>query len=270
MTIKRIELEVQSLYIDRYAITESSEIDIEAIAFDLEAMVQRRPLTGCEAMIIGAGDKAIITINESSHPQRQRFSIGHELGHWFKDRGKVGNLCSKQDMENPSGIKRHREVIANEYASQLLVPTYLLKPIMQDRALDQALLNDVMTLFDISFMAALRRVLGSLHHMGFFAMYDSDGNRKLFKANDTLPREFLPPRQTPVGSRIYELIHYGRESGYGLVDGDVWCRVDRANLSVVHENAFHYHNGCYITLIWWENEEPIWQLLEEKDMGEQI
>ena len=123
MTIARIKQHVERLYVDRYGITSPTEIDIEAIAFDCSAIVLHGELTGCEAMIIGAGDKATITVNEKSSPQRQRFSIGHELGHWFKDRGKVGNLCSKHDMDSPSGLGKQREVIANEYYCPLTYST---------------------------------------------------------------------------------------------------------------------------------------------------
>lgn len=268
MTIKRIKQEVESLYIGEYAITEPREIDIEAIAFDHQAVVVKRALCGCEAMIIGANNKATITVNETSNPQRQRFSIGHELGHWFKDRGKVGNLCSKSDMDAPKGGSKNREIIANEYASELLIPSYMLTPHLQGSQFDQQLLNQVVSSFDVSFMAALRKVMNSQHHMGFFAIYRQDGSRKLFKANDTLPYAFLPPQTMPEGSRIYELIKNNKESGYGLVDGEIWCKEDWANHGVVHENAFHYYNGDYITLIWWEEEEPIWQCISKTQMGE--
>jgi hypothetical protein len=268
LTIARIKQHVESLYVDRYGITSPTEIDIEAIAFDCSAIVLHGELTGCEAMIIGAGDKATITVNEKSSPQRQRFSIGHELGHWFKHRGKVGNLCSKHDMDSPSGSGKQREVIANEYASELLLPSYLLNPILHDRPLDQSLLSDVVNIFDVSFMAALRRVIGSQHHMGFFALYDRRGMRRLFMANKSLPYEFLPPQQAPEHSRIHELIHKGKESGYGLTDGEVWCKRDLTDLGVVHENAFHYHGDSFITLVWWENDEPIWQFVEKYELGE--
>ena len=93
--------EVNSLYINELGITSPSEIDIEAIAFYKDAIVKNEPLTGCEARIIGAGDRAIITVNSKSDwERRRRFSIGHELGHWFKDRGKIGNLCSHDDMNS--------------------------------------------------------------------------------------------------------------------------------------------------------------------------
>jgi hypothetical protein len=75
-------------------ITEPEDIDIEAIAFACGATILKEPLTGCEANIIGRGDKAIITVNSKSIPGRQRFSAGHELGHWMKDRGESAFGCS--------------------------------------------------------------------------------------------------------------------------------------------------------------------------------
>ncbi len=91
--------DIEKLYLDELGITDPSEIDIEAIAFYKGATVKRRPLKGCEARIIGHGDKAIITVSTTSIPERYRFSIGHELGHWFKHRGNIGNL---------EGVSRYR------------------------------------------------------------------------------------------------------------------------------------------------------------------
>jgi len=42
-------------------IIEPEDIDIEAIAFACGATILKEPLTGCEANIIGSGDKAVIT-----------------------------------------------------------------------------------------------------------------------------------------------------------------------------------------------------------------
>jgi Zn-dependent peptidase ImmA (M78 family) len=76
-------------------ITEPDEIDLEAIAFHVNANVRYRRLDGCEARIIGTGDKAIITVNANSSPRRKRFSIAHELGHWHHHRGKCSRAGSK-------------------------------------------------------------------------------------------------------------------------------------------------------------------------------
>lgn len=66
-----------------------SDIVIEGIAEYCGATIVYEPLDGCEARILGAGDRAIITVNANSPRPRQRFSAGHELGHWMRDRRKL-------------------------------------------------------------------------------------------------------------------------------------------------------------------------------------
>jgi hypothetical protein len=51
-------------------ITEPKEIDLEAIAYHVGAHVRRQPLDGCEARIIGCGDRAIITVKARSSHRR--------------------------------------------------------------------------------------------------------------------------------------------------------------------------------------------------------
>ncbi|WDE02383.1 ImmA/IrrE family metallo-endopeptidase [Thalassomonas actiniarum] len=265
MTIKAIKDFVESLYIDEFAISEPGEIDIEAIAFEQQAIVLEKPLNGCEAMIIGAGDKATITVNSTSDAPRKRFSVGHELGHWFKDRGKVGNLCSHSDMENPSGVSRSRENIANSYASELLIPTYLLREPLAGSRLDLDLISSVKSAFDTSFMMTLRRIITSDHHMGHFVIYRKDGSRYLFDKNSNLPGCFFPTNTVPEGSKIHDLIVNNVKSGSGEVDGSVWCREGWADDATVYEHAFQYHDDMFISLVWWKNEEPIWQCISSKE-----
>jgi hypothetical protein len=63
-------------------ITDPRDIDVDAIAYDARMLVEYEALEGCEAMLVGAGDRAIATVRPSSIRGRERFSVGHELGHW--------------------------------------------------------------------------------------------------------------------------------------------------------------------------------------------
>jgi len=74
-----------------------------------------------EARILGNEDRAIITVNSESPTGRKRFSAGHELGHWMRDRGKVGFSCTEQVMVGEWGLVT-TERAANEYAADLLLP----------------------------------------------------------------------------------------------------------------------------------------------------
>lgn len=255
--------EVNNLYVGELGITSPSEIDIEAIAFYKDAIVKSEELTGCEARIIGAGDQAIITVNSQSDRVRQRFSIGHELGHWFKDRGKIGNLCSHDDINSRCMGLAPKEKIANSFASELLMPNYLVKDIIKGSPLTLDTVGLIKGSFKTSFMASLRKTISTNYHMGFFACYDPKGKRKYFSKNSDLHYDFSPPQEAPTGSCVFDLIFNNtKEQSAKTLDGSVWCRNDSASQIIVHEHAFHYHNGDYITIVWWEDEEPIWKANE--------
>ena len=82
-------------------VTEPAEIDICAIAQSRGATVVEKRLTGCEARIVGYGERAIIVVNSESIPSRKRFSAAHELGHWMRDAGTIGFGCNPEATSVP-------------------------------------------------------------------------------------------------------------------------------------------------------------------------
>ncbi|MGA8399542.1 MAG: ImmA/IrrE family metallo-endopeptidase, partial [Stellaceae bacterium] len=100
-------------------ISEPREIDLEAIAGHLGPRIRYRPLGRCEARIIGAEDHAVIPVNSLSSRRRRRFSIGHELGHWHHDRGRV-LFCQAEDIGRGAPGSLSPERLADRFASNLL------------------------------------------------------------------------------------------------------------------------------------------------------
>ena len=146
-------------------ITEPDEIDVPAIAFHCGAMVIERPLTGCEARIIGVSDRAIITVNAHSIASRKRFSAAHELGHWMRDAGKVAFGCNPdaalgKDDFNP-------ETRANRYASDLLLPKFMFVPLAARKPMTFATVEDLARTFETSLTATGIRLV---EHGSFPAM----------------------------------------------------------------------------------------------------
>ena len=111
-------------------ITKPEEIDVEAIAWNFGAKVRYGRLTQCEARIIGSDDVAVITVDDSASPQRQRFSICHELGHWIYHPGQT-LCCQAGDIELPNDQSNNLERVADRFASELLMPSYLFVPVAQ-------------------------------------------------------------------------------------------------------------------------------------------
>lgn len=66
------------------------------------------------------GKEIVIGYNASQHPNRQRFTIAHEIGHLL-----LGHTHQGSDYESDS--KEFKEIEANHFASELLMPENILK-----------------------------------------------------------------------------------------------------------------------------------------------
>src|ERR1041384_2751350 len=104
------------------------DIDLDAIAWTRGAVVHYRPLDNCEAGIVGGKSKAVIAVNSNSIPTRRRFSLAHELGHWHFHKGRI-LYCTNSDVFNPAHGEFDPEKQADDFASDLILPNYLFRPI---------------------------------------------------------------------------------------------------------------------------------------------
>lgn len=134
-----------------YGVTAPSHIDLEGIANDNGAEIKFRRLGGCEARLVARGDRAIISVDSGSNDGRQRFSLAHELAHWICDRKTGSFMCAKEDIGPQNAEAKSVEAHANGYASQLILPTYLVDPWMQGRKI----VLDVASLLAKDFNASL-------------------------------------------------------------------------------------------------------------------
>lgn len=73
-------------------------------------------------------------MNKADRPQRQRFTVAHELGHWILHRKAFEQnpdaypvLPRFQAVERSNAFEQE----ANAFASEILVPKYLLEPVFK-------------------------------------------------------------------------------------------------------------------------------------------
>jgi hypothetical protein len=119
--LSEAEILLQSLGVEA-----AEDIDLNAIACHLGVIaIRERRLDGCEARVIGRGRNAIISVSASSIPQRQRFSICHELGHWRLHRGEI-LYCKSADIGDRD-VAQVKEKEANRFAADLMLPPYLVE-----------------------------------------------------------------------------------------------------------------------------------------------
>ena len=145
-------------------VTKPSEIDLEAIAYSMGAIIKFRPMERCEATIVGNGRRAVIAVNSGSIPVRQRFSIGHEIGHWHLHRNRL-LLCTAKDIGGFRLGRLDPERQADEFASDLILPDYLLRPMV--RKLSRILLSNVRKIAD-EFSASQTATTLKIAKSGYF------------------------------------------------------------------------------------------------------
>ena len=175
----------------RLGVTDPREIDIEAIAWYLGARVRYRPLSACEARIVGTADQAIITVNARASRRRKRFSIGHELGHWHQDRGNL-LFCQAEDIgvAGPGALSRERA--ADRFASRLLMPDYLFQPMAGSSAkVTFASVRTIADAFDTSMTATAIRLVDGGYFVGCLVCHGRHG-RKWFTRSPELPGRWFP------------------------------------------------------------------------------
>lgn len=248
--------------LDALGISSPEEIHIEAIAQYCGVTVVYEPLSGCEARILGEGDRAIVTVNSRSNRQRQRFSAAHELGHWMRDRGKVALGCSaasfvsEWDGDNP-------ERRANRYAADLLLPRSMFSARCAGMRPEFSSVRGLAALFNTSLTAtAIRLVeLGSYPSM---IVCTGTAGRKWFAQSKIVPRELWPLRAPGQGSVAARLLRgEGRGSGPTTVDADDW--IDHAGSSSYSlvEDSVLADEGVVLSLLWWKDERQILDLDDE-------
>jgi len=240
-------------------ITEPSEIDLEAVAWSQGAEIKYRNLDGCEARILGVGDKAVISIDNRVIDRRKRFSIGHELGHWHHHRGK-SFACRTEDIGNYAGINAvsEAEKVADKYSANLLLPVYIFTGIAREYT--QPTFDTIFSIadvFDVSKTCTAIRYVEHGHFPCMLVCYTQAG-RKWFRRNKDVPRKLFPHDQLDHESEAFEVLYGAKGKTKRVMSpGDAWFNWRMADRFEVWEETVQLIEGETLTLLTWKNEKML-------------
>lgn len=200
--------------IEGLGIKRPEDIVLDAIAYMLGVAVEYTPLQGCEALIVGADRRAIIKVNSNSLPERQRFSLGHELGHWHHHKGKV-LYCSHDDIEGDARRARETEQIADNYSASLLMPSYLFKPALAaKKRITWKSIGEVAEEFNCSLLATALRVVDLNVAPNMFVLL-RNGRRVWFRRARDLSNAWFPLETPEAESFAFDLSFDPRKVAMG-------------------------------------------------------
>lgn len=127
----------------------AAPLDVEGLAASIGLRVQKHPLLdSISGFLKKMDDEWIIGVNALHHPRRQRFTIAHELGHYFLHRH-IGEFTD-QALFRAGGRSTPEEWEANRFAATLLMPADLFGPMIAKKIP----LSDIAKSFGVSELAA--------------------------------------------------------------------------------------------------------------------
>ena len=151
-----------------------------------------------DGMIVNFEDNVFININKNLTPAgRQNFTMAHELGHFSIPSHKGRRFECQTLYINPFNKKRTEEVEANRFASELLMPKNLFKPLVYDYKPEFEDIAELSELFETSLSAAAIRFISFTEES--CALVVSDGkNIKWSVKSSSFP--YFIPNDEPITS----------------------------------------------------------------------
>jgi Zn-dependent peptidase ImmA (M78 family) len=238
-------------------------VPIEGIA-NLAGIEKIAPLesTGFEGMLVTNSRKTqgAIFYNPNSIPQRRRFTVGHELGHFLLPHHKAALFeCSKEDMTRfgkTVNTRVSQEAEANNFSSELLMPKSFLKKRM--KALGEPDLSHVETLAkecNTSLEATARRYVG-LSDYACAVVYAKDRTVRYAVKNESLFPYYLDVKGNSPLPR--DSTSYASGAGLGEwqeIDSSSWLGESRGRRSpdVLLEQTLFQDRGFKVVLLYIEN-----------------
>lgn len=115
--------------------------------------------------IVRKNGRVIIAVNPGQHPNRQRFTIAHELGHYFCHyQDTMGHVdgdfrVNWRNNESSAGVNWD-EIESNRFAAALLMPETLLhEDVNKYCALDRDAIQHLASLYKVSRLAMQFRLI---------------------------------------------------------------------------------------------------------------
>lgn len=237
-------------------------IPVKDIAYALD-IVDIKPITvsGFEGGLITFDDKSSgsILINETNTPHRQRFTIGHELGHYLNpwhDPGSTGQfMCNSKDMVasqyRPNDKRQKMEVEANQFSAELLMPSKFLRPDLKNLGAPE--IEHIVTLaesYDVS-KESMGRRFTEFHDESCALVFSRNGKvsyivkekdfpqLNVWKKGDLIPQDTIT--KTFTGQP-------GNSSKWEEHASDIWLR-NRKKFMSIYEQVLLQENGYRMTLL---------------------
>lgn len=141
MSIAKAERDANKLLDQSWWVNDDRDIPIPvdpvwiANALGIKVRYAVLPTDESGRIVIPDEEQVVITLNATDHPNRQRFTCAHEVGHYVRrrDNGRVGTKTFVDHRNTLAGAGVNAaEIYANQFAAALLMPAHIVASLYQD------------------------------------------------------------------------------------------------------------------------------------------
>ena len=137
-------------------------VDVKALAEALGVDVTYASMEGTvSAMLSIEGGDATIVVNADHPPNRQRFSVAHEIGHYLLHASDNDLFVDRSFFRNQASSvgELRREIEANAFAAALLMPSRLIEAHTNDDGDTELYIDELASKFEVSEHAMTIRLI---------------------------------------------------------------------------------------------------------------
>lgn len=203
-----------------------------------------------------------ILYREHATPERSRFTIAHELGHFILHRALQDRFeCDNGGVTSGQFDGRNIEREANEFASNLLMPMDLLRRLLGDqRKVTLHLLSDIARTFEVSFEALCLRFIEATDQRAILIHWDQ-GFLKYQRPSRNARMTRARVRQTDSAQEPFAGTLAADVSVDQCFDGAecsaaIWCAEEAAHMKLREFKHTYADRDRVITLLLLEGAEP--------------
>jgi Zn-dependent peptidase ImmA (M78 family) len=255
--IKRFPQKIVRDLLYEYNINSLEELDLNDIADGESLIIEEADLGNYLGKIVFSEDCGIITINSKIKDIGQfRFTVAHEFGHYFLERGVNKNnkfSCTSEDV-NYYKSSKISEMNANIFAAELLMPLPWFESFTSKRDVNKNLIFDISKNFKVSLTAsAIRYAEIGKFPLAVIMCCESGVLWNCINSN-------FPLKYIPVGYRLrkqsgaFDFFQNNiQKADAQLVLAKTWFEEDlqcRSELYFYEQNIYFTNYNNVLTLLW--------------------
>lgn len=226
------------------SIARPEDIDVEAICCAFGIKVHFEPMGKEDALLFSSEDDGVdFLINSNAPTVRQRFSIGHELGHFFLHKNK-NLICPSHNVYSNAFFESNTnpEKEADQFAADLLIPPFMLKSLLKPmEKITFQTIKELAAKFQTSISATAIQIAKVNTHPIIIAVYGQNKFLHYSNKSNLLSEKLRPIKMLSNGVYAFDVTK-NKPTNEGIVPAVNWFNnIDDDVDADVYEESHYWH-----------------------------